>query len=126
MAIRTDQPDGPFAQIGGAIKILRTKAGLTQGQLADRAGITKSQVSHYETRRQRPNLDSLDAIMRSLDADVLRLASALGEAEDAAAGLRAADGERIGGYELRRRLRREVGLLIERYLKLLEVAADQG
>ena len=43
----------------GLVRLARRKAGLTQSELADRAGLTQQAVSAYETGRQEPTLPSL-------------------------------------------------------------------
>lgn len=44
------------------IKELRTEAGLTQQELADRLGISKQAISAYETGIRRPSFDIADAL----------------------------------------------------------------
>lgn len=44
---------------GARLKELRTQAGLTQKQLADRLGVTKSVVSFYELRERTPSPEVL-------------------------------------------------------------------
>ena len=44
---------------GNHLKELRTQAGLTQSQLAQRLGITKSVVSFYELQERSPSPDVL-------------------------------------------------------------------
>lgn len=44
---------------GSRLKELRTQAGLTQLQLAQRMGITKSVVSFYELQERTPSPDVL-------------------------------------------------------------------
>ena len=44
---------------GNKLKQLRTQAGLTQKQLGDKIGITKSVISFYELRERTPNPDIL-------------------------------------------------------------------
>lgn len=44
---------------GSKLKNLRTQAGLTQKQLADRIGITKSGISFYERQERVPSPDVL-------------------------------------------------------------------
>jgi hypothetical protein len=43
----------------GLIRLARDKAGLTQSQLADRAGVNQQVVSAYETGRREPTLPML-------------------------------------------------------------------
>jgi len=71
----------PFSYVGLAIRLLRSRASLTQGALAEIAIVTKSQVSKYEGGRQRPTLDTLDRIMTALGVDVFGLALALREVD---------------------------------------------
>lgn len=49
---------------GSRLKELRTQAGLTQLQLAQRMGITKSVVSFYELQERMPSPDVLIKIAR--------------------------------------------------------------
>ena len=44
---------------GTQLRTLRTQAGLTQAQLADRLGVTKSVVSFYELRERAPSAEVL-------------------------------------------------------------------
>jgi len=48
-----------MANFGGRLKKLRTQAGLTQQQLADRLGVTKSVVSYYELQERYPSPEIL-------------------------------------------------------------------
>lgn len=47
----------------GLIRLARQKAGLTQYQLAGRAGVTQQVVSAYETGRMEPTLPSLQRLL---------------------------------------------------------------
>ena len=47
----------------GLIRLARSKAGLTQQQLASRAGVSQQVVSAYETGRQEPTLPSLQRLI---------------------------------------------------------------
>lgn len=53
-------------EVGGRIKELRKKAGLTQQQLADKIGITYIQVGRYETGKSNPSADVLQKIADNL------------------------------------------------------------
>lgn len=44
-----------MVDFGSLLKDLRTKSGLTQKQLADRMGITKSVISYYELQERQPS-----------------------------------------------------------------------
>lgn len=48
-----------MVNFGNKLKELRLKAGLTQKQLADRLGLTKSVVSYYELQERHPSPDVL-------------------------------------------------------------------
>ena len=62
------QPPEPrsFRHVGTALGLLRELRGLTQTECARRAGMTKAQLSLYETDRVPPMLDSLDKALRAL------------------------------------------------------------
>lgn len=48
-----------MVDFGKKLKELRLQAGLTQKQLADRIGVTKSVVSYYELQERHPSPDML-------------------------------------------------------------------
>ena len=48
------------------IKVARFRAGLTQQQLASRAGVSENTISRVETGRIRPSNDLLEALRRCL------------------------------------------------------------
>lgn len=71
-------------RIGGTIKMIRTKRGLTQGQLAERADISVAYLSLIERHARTPNLEVLEQIATGLDVPLnilLLLASDLSELE---------------------------------------------
>jgi transcriptional regulator with XRE-family HTH domain len=45
--------------VGRGIKAARSAAGLSQAQLADRIGVAKVTISHWETGHRTPSMDSL-------------------------------------------------------------------
>lgn len=47
---------------GNRIAELRKKMDMTQEELADRLGITRASLSHYETNRREPDYDTLQRI----------------------------------------------------------------
>lgn len=57
-----------FRSLGLALKVLREQAGLSQADLARKAGMGKSQLSKYESRKELPKLDSLGRLL-----DVLKV-----------------------------------------------------
>lgn len=50
---------------GALLREARVKAGLTQAELAERANITQSVVSAYETGRRQPSLATLERLVRA-------------------------------------------------------------
>lgn len=52
------------------IELARVAAGLTQAQLAARAGTTQSAVSMYERRRKVPMLDVVERLVQAAGADL--------------------------------------------------------
>lgn len=52
------------------IRDLRVNKGMTQDQLAEKLFITRQTVSNYETGKSRPDIDMLDRIAETLDADI--------------------------------------------------------
>jgi len=56
-----------FAQ---KLKELRKKRGLSQQELAKRAGFNKMLISKYETERSMPNMENLGKLARALDVTV--------------------------------------------------------
>lgn len=133
-ANRTESEDAmagtpPFTYLGLTIKMLRTRAGLQAHELADRAKVTKSQISSYERGHQRPVLETLEKIMAALGIDLFDLASALQEAERSVAFLRqdaSVDTEQQRRRIQRKRALRDVGLAVERYLEQLERELGEG
>lgn len=73
----------PFAGLGPALRLLRQRHGLTQQQIADKAGITKAMMSAYEVGKYFPALDTLSRLLQSLECDLRGLQDAM---EVAAAG----------------------------------------
>lgn len=58
---------GRFDRLGPTLITLRERAGLTQKDLAVRAGITPAMLSGYETGSTEPTLQSLGSILDALD-----------------------------------------------------------
>lgn len=56
--------------LGDRIKELRTQAGWSQGQLAERVGTDARQISRYENARITPSLDVLARIAQALDVSL--------------------------------------------------------
>jgi transcriptional regulator with XRE-family HTH domain len=64
---------GMFAELGTTLRTLREAAGLSQAELARRAGLGKSQLSKYESGKELPKLASLEKLLGVLDAEPLTL-----------------------------------------------------
>lgn len=75
-SVMSDTPQA-FEHLGPALLWLRSRRRLKQQDVADRAGITKSMVSHYERAKMRPNVETLERLLAALDTDVLGLGRAL-------------------------------------------------
>lgn len=58
------------AGLGGEIRRIRTNRGLTQQQLADKIGLTRTSVTNMEAGRQAINLVMLEKIADALDCNV--------------------------------------------------------
>lgn len=56
--------------VGQRLKALRSERQLTQKQLADRLGMSKSALAMYETDQRFPKLDTLDAIADYFNVDM--------------------------------------------------------
>ena len=55
---------------GNLIKIARSEAGLSQRDLAKRAGTSQATLSAYEAGRKSPTLDTLARVVRAAGADL--------------------------------------------------------
>lgn len=73
MSTDSTMPEGMFAELGLTLRALRESKGLSQGELARRAGMGKSQLSKYESGKELPKLGSLEKLLRALDAEPLTL-----------------------------------------------------
>lgn len=56
--------------LGDRIKQLRTEAGWSQGELADKVGTDARQISRYENGRITPSLDALARIAETLNVSL--------------------------------------------------------
>lgn len=61
------------------IRVARTRAGLTQAQLADVSGIATPEISRYENGHRTPSLESLDRLARAMGISTLELLGASSE-----------------------------------------------
>lgn len=62
-----------YRTLGGRIARMRTRSGLTQEQLAERAGIGASYVARIEVGQRRPTLDVLAELADALGVPLHRL-----------------------------------------------------
>jgi transcriptional regulator with XRE-family HTH domain len=58
---------------GEALRKLRRKKGYTMEQLAERAGMSKRMIGHYETHVKRPSLEKINKIAEALDTSIEEL-----------------------------------------------------
>lgn len=56
-------------ELGDRIKYLREKLNWTQPQLCERTGLTKVQLSRYETNDRKPDPDALKKLVDALDTN---------------------------------------------------------
>ena len=63
--------------MGPALRLLRTRRGLRQYQVADKAGITKAMLSSYEIAGVKPSLQSLTSILNALETDLSEFQQAI-------------------------------------------------
>ena len=52
------------------MKLLRVKKSMTQGELAEKAGVKRMTISYYETGIRYPRRDILDKLAAALGCDV--------------------------------------------------------
>ncbi len=58
------------ARIGRALRSVRTNAGITQAELAERAKVSREVVSRIESGHHSPRADTLAALLSALDYDI--------------------------------------------------------
>ena len=63
--------DNGILQVGGRIRDMRMSFGLTQEELAHRSNLTKGFISQLERNLTSPSLESMVAILRALDTDIV-------------------------------------------------------
>lgn len=68
-----------FNGIGKALKLLRSRGGLKQKELAERAGITPAMISNYETEKAMPQIPTVESLLEALGNDRFDLLNALEE-----------------------------------------------
>lgn len=65
----------PQPALGAAIRTLRTRAGLSQEELAHRADLHPTWVSHLESGRRNPAWSSMQRLAKALDTSVAEIAA---------------------------------------------------
>lgn len=63
----------PIRRTAMRIKELREKQGMTQEELAERAGISRGYLARLETARQDPTLGVLEKVAKALKVKVSKL-----------------------------------------------------
>jgi transcriptional regulator with XRE-family HTH domain len=63
----------PVERVAMRLKALREQKGLTQEQLAQRAGISRGYLARLETARQDPRLSILERLAEALKVSVAKL-----------------------------------------------------
>src|SRR3954452_18966074 len=66
-----------FSNLGSTLALLRDLRGLSQSAVARQAGIGKSQLSKYESGKEKPKLESLSKLLAVLDVQPLQFFFAL-------------------------------------------------
>lgn len=94
------------------LRAAREKRGLTQGELAKRAGLQMSAISHFETGTRKPSFENLRRLADALDVTTDYL---LGRSEDFDGSAAAAKLHRHGANLTATDLE-----LTEQFIKLLE------
>jgi transcriptional regulator with XRE-family HTH domain len=56
-----------FENLGKALTLVRRQSGMSQVELADCSGIGRSQISRYESGREKMKLDTLEKILAALE-----------------------------------------------------------
>ncbi|MCH9647807.1 MAG: helix-turn-helix domain-containing protein [Deltaproteobacteria bacterium] len=64
---------GPFQSLGQAIRIIRKRRGWSQKFWAEKAQISVSGLSRYESGAIEPSISSLDTLLESAGADLIEL-----------------------------------------------------
>lgn len=66
-----------FENLGQALWQLRTRKRLGQQELADKAGLSRSLLSAYENEKAWPSVESVEKLLKALEADRFDLINAL-------------------------------------------------
>ncbi len=68
---------GEFEGIGKALRLLRDRRGLTQEELAKKAGTARRVIGKAETGENLPKIHTLDSLLHAMGSNRLELLSAL-------------------------------------------------
>lgn len=82
---------GLYAGLGAMVRVRREREGLTQGQLADRIGMTRTSVTNIESGRQKVQLHTLYDIAAALDVSPAELLPSAERLEAVAVGAQMPD-----------------------------------
>jgi len=63
----------PVNRLAARLKALRATRGLSQEQLAERAGISRTYLARLETARQDPTLSTMERLAKALKVAVAEL-----------------------------------------------------
>jgi transcriptional regulator with XRE-family HTH domain len=63
----------PRERVAVRVKRIREQRGMTQEQLAEKAGISRTYLARLETARHDPTLSMLEKIAKALRVDVAKL-----------------------------------------------------
>lgn len=59
-----------YIRLGAALRIARKKKGMTQEQVADKLGVTKMAVSHWERGDRSMSAEDLVRFLEAVDCDI--------------------------------------------------------
>jgi len=63
----------PKERMAMRLKTLRERRGMTQEQLAEKSGVSRTYLARLETGRQDPTLSTLEKLATALKVDVAKL-----------------------------------------------------
>ena len=63
----------PKERMAKRLKTLRERRGMTQEQLAEKSGVSRTYLARLETGRQDPTLSTLEKLATALKVDVAKL-----------------------------------------------------
>jgi predicted transcriptional regulator len=81
--LTADMPDSTQDRLilGQALRVLRGRSGLTQKELAERAGTSEAYISHAETGRLDVRWHTLRRLLRALSANMRQFGDAIDRAD---------------------------------------------